>query len=360
MKPLKRYQLDPETYNKVVQYFFNNYFITEAEYKTFNHGTINKLDVYLDRKKSRFCSSVMWLQEALEACNIKDVKITHKYDTFHYQVLCELSGNCDSKIKCEYQPQQASKAVHKHLNKYYTDVEIENCLKEFEKDFDVNKAKKQLHINITDTITEDDVIMDREYSAQKIHVYNNCYYYDINGAHCYILSQIFPKAKEYFEYLNKHKHDPGKEHYKAIPNYYVGLLGKADSKHKKTYLKIVNNVTEIVEKAIKECSGRIIYANTDGFIVQNPAKLLEHTLELGGFKLEAQGNVYFYSGINYDLMQYTKANGKIEKKGSLYNSLKKECDLYKGIVVDFDNKKDVNRIPIISNIRKVKKTHEIY
>lgn len=186
-----------------------------------------------------------------------------------------------------------------------------------------------------------------DYSKKQFHMLNfgaginkfeHCYYYDINGAHNDALCEIFPKASDFFTKLFNERHE--KPNNKKHANYYVGNLVHTNLK---TYHWIVQRTTAKLIKMIDETDGTIVYANTDGFITQNPKKLLETNDLLGGVKLEAPEDttVYTYRDTNYYCIQYRdkKTNAKIIK-GSLPLELREMIDLEEGRVVHYTKVKN--------------------
>lgn len=172
----------------------------------------------------------------------------------------------------------------KLLKKYYTDEEIDVCLKSFQAEYDYKKA--QLHYF-------------KEGSPDKILKFENCYKYDINGAHNEALTIIFPKAKDAIikMYLERKKHPVNKKYI----NYFVGMLCRKG--YRETYNWIVQRVSAKLKTHILDACGEILYANTDGFIVKDPMFELETSSELGALKLEYKGDVCFYNDINYFCFQ---------------------------------------------------------
>lgn len=169
--------------------------------------------------------------------------------------------------------------------------------------------------------------------------FENCWYYDINGAHNDALCEIFVDAKDYFTNLFNERHT--KPNNKKIANYFVGNL--VNTGFKNTYNWIVQRTTTKILDLIDKTDGTIVYANTDGFITQKPVNLLETNDLLGGVKLEAPEDsvVYTYRDRNYFCIQYTdiKTKAKIIK-GSLPLELRNLIDLEKGKVIHFDRVKN--------------------
>ncbi len=231
----------------------------------------------------------------------------------------------------------------KNLYKFYTKKEIEERLSMFEADYDPNLKQ-----------------MSYRYPGQIGVVYKitDTYKYDINGAHLDALREIFPKADKFFvDLYNKRKENPI---YKQYANLFVGTLAqKTDQMRKegrpglreKTYNWIVQRTTKKLIEAIEYLDGELIYAQTDGIIIKSPKNLITPTKELGGFKLEYQGDTYVYWDKNYNLYQTDKLFG------SCFEVVREEINLTKGQVVHYDECRE-------GNVRKptniIKETVKIY
>lgn len=197
--------------------------------------------------------------------------------------------------------------MHALLSKYYDDVDT--MLKSYTDEKDKG-AIYYLELEKRHTIVK----------------YTNCYKYDINSAYADALVEMFPKAADAIKALYlRRKEEPI---YKDYLNLFTGYL-----KHNGftgAYWYIVNRTRTKMDKIIEEVGGKLLYARTDGFIVQNPAKLLRDSKQLGEFKLEHQGNCYIYWGDNYVCIQTNKLTG------SCFNQVRDKMDLSKGIVAKYD------------------------
>ena len=91
---------------------------------------------------------------------------------------------------------------------------------------------------------------------------------------------------------------------------------------------ITNKMTRLKNKLRYESC---LYLNTDGMIIQHPHNIVEHSDEMGEFKIEYQGDVYTYRDKNYSIIQYGD-----EIKGNLPLELRKYVDLRVGKVVHYD------------------------
>ena len=123
----------------------------------------------------------------------------------------------------------------------------------------------------------------------------------------------------------------------------VGMLCKKG--FRKTYNWIVQRTTKILYKAMDYTKGLTIYANTDGYVISDPFNKLETTKDLGNFKLEYSGDVFVYQAKNYWLMQCGN-----ELKGSCLRSVRKNIDLSKGQVVNYDRKRILIKDNLYINI----------
>lgn len=217
--------------------------------------------------------------------------------------------------------------IMKVIGKKYSDSEIKAILNSYT---DIKTEEdKQVHIDVA--------------VADYIQLYPNCYKYDINGAHQDALVEMFPKAKnELVDIYNKRKVKPI---YKQYMNFAVGQLKKYG--YEGAYWWIVHRTSKLLKTAISACCPddnldcQIIYANTDGFIVSNPSKTLEHSTELGLFKEEYKGPVYAYSHrgskeeTSYNVYQFGN-----ETKGNVRLKVRDKIDLKNGITVSYKLRKD--------------------
>lgn len=214
------------------------------------------------------------------------------------------------------------------LKQDYSVEEIHQILRSYTDE--KNEADKQIHYDVKQPIGT-------------IWKYTNCAKYDINGAHAYFLTKIFPKSeKRLLEFYNK------KDEYKKLGmsakakeikdtfNLSVGMI-----KHKGyegAYWWIVHQTTRTLRAAINETFGddsMLIYANTDGFCISNPARELPTSSTLGEFKLEMRGDYFVYSGENNRLYQYISSKGEVEKVGTTLMELRPDFDLFTGNIVEY-------------------------
>jgi len=199
----------------------------------------------------------------------------------------------------------------KILQKYYPGDKFEKQLSNFEAEY--SEENKQVHFLFP--------------ASDMLYKFNNCVKYDINAAHHDALIEIFPKAKkDLIKLYNDRKEKPV---YKAYVNYFVGSL--VNHGHRPTYNWIVQRTTKMLKEAMNEVDGLLIYANTDGFIMQNPKKKLDADKAIGHFKEEYSGTVYVYQDKNYWCYQIPG-----ETKGSIRYQVRDILDLSKGIVVHYN------------------------
>lgn len=201
--------------------------------------------------------------------------------------------------------------IIKLLSKYYTLDEIENILNSHEAEY--SEEFKQFHYNLP---------MER----QTLLKFENCFKYDINGAHCDSVVYLFPKARE--EFMKLYKERKQKPVYKQLFNFFVGELCRKN--HRKTYNWIVQRTTRKLYEAMDTTNGMLLYANTDGFIVQKPETEINTSMNLFDFKLEYSGDVYIYQSNNYILYQFGD-----EQTGSCRCEVRNDIDLRIGKVVDY-------------------------
>lgn len=334
MKRLNLYLIKDDLWNRFLAYY-DNYqglgsLVKESSYNEFKYGNNDKIHILLDKQNNILCCTVL-----RTIYFDKNSTIKNKFMT--YQVLLQLDDEHGSDTFVNIQKEFTPKQAKHYIMKACKDVglskdDVNDRLKKCER----ATFNKQLHgTSIT--------------TKYKIEKHTNCYYYDINGAHSYLLGQIIPELQPQLKYWNAHK----KEHkeFKKIPNYYVGILGMKNNNHRKTYHWIVNEVNNIMYTAMNTCEqyGKsiFVYINTDGFIIKDPKKLLTTSKELGDFKEEYRGDVYTYAGSNYSIIQYGDTI-----KGNLPTHLRKHVDLRIGKVVEFDRIKVGNHYEYI-NIKEI-------
>ena len=214
---------------------------------------------------------------------------------------------------------RATRYMTELLLKHYSKDELAECYRAHEAAYDAKLI--QIHANIT-------------LPNGTIEGYSNCFKYDINGAHQDALMEIFPKAADDIQRL----YDGRKEKpiYKSYVNYFVGDMCRHG--HRATYNWIVQRTTRKLREAINSVGGLLIYANTDGFIVFEPARELPTSKALGAFKLEYRGRVYMYKGANHLAIEMSDHPDKDKRiTGSVRLAVRDHIDLAHGKVVKYDN-----------------------
>lgn len=217
------------------------------------------------------------------------------------------------------------------LRKEYTDEEIDDILNSHQKQKD--ESLKQFHYT-----------MNINNNVYKI---KNCYKYDITKAHASEIIKLFPKCKDRILSLLKKAAEAKKRgdiekatEYKDYINYFVGFLAyktkeQKDNnelgKYELTYNYIVQNITTKLFNAMNITGGMLVYSNTDSFCVQNPDNILPESTKIGEFKLEYQGDVYFYQDKNYFIYEFGK-----DKVGSCRKKVRDQIDLKNGKIVHYD------------------------
>lgn len=269
---------------------------------------------------------------------------------YWYQVICVRNNAQVEKATGLLNPAASCRRVKKILHEHYTDKEIEEIYHQHE-----NESSNIIHIGI-------------QSEKYKILKFDNCYYYDASGAYGSELAAMFPLCHDDFNYRHIHRHDNNNE-YKNDFNFFVGCLTQNEKKRealikagkttRKIYPKtrhyIVNRITDKVLKLEEKLNPElIIYANTDGIVVQNPKHIVKPSNEMGGFKLEYQGTIYTYRDDNYTIIQMGD-NVEIETedmKGNLPLVLRDKVNLKEGKIVKF-NRKLVNGIYQYTDIKEI-------
>jgi hypothetical protein len=222
--------------------------------------------------------------------------------------------NTNNKIQHTITGNYAYNLLMKILSDFYTKQEIDYILRSHSAVYD--ERFKQVHVSINTC------------EKGKIYNFKNCYKYDINGAHCAALVEMFPKAKK--RLIKLYEQRKIKPENKQLFNFAVGFLVRRG--YRETYNWIVQRTTKKLNEAIEFTNGMLIYANTDGFIVQDPNNLISGTKILDEFKEEYKGDVQFYWGNNYDLYQFG-----CEMTGSCRTAVRDKIDLRIGKVVEYKN-----------------------
>ena len=209
----------------------------------------------------------------------------------------------------------------KYLQKYYTKQEIKDILNSYTNKYDTNL--KQKHYSF-----------DQFNFDNTIYKITNVYKYDINGAHQDALIEMFPKAKPMFDGLEKlkTKDNESKKYVKSLFNLFVGYMKHEG--YEGAYNWVVQRTTKKLLEAIEYCDGELLYANTDGFAIKNPKHLINNSKNIGEFKLEYKGDIYFYRTSNYFQFGYIK-NGEWEYTGSSMLEIRPKFDFLNGVIVEY-------------------------
>lgn len=246
-----------------------------------------------------------------------------------YVIRPDNSGKlAENEVNAAIDGRRAIAIVMKKVNEYYTKDEIDSIFSQHEREYDPYKA--QLHVN-----DFYDYILELE----------DCYELDINAAYTDALCELFPRCKKDFLVWYEKRHETTnniRNYYKQVFNLSTGFFAHNSKSNKwfrpKTYHWIVQRVRKQIDEAIEYCEGSLVYANTDGFIIQSPKNIINNSAEIGKFKLEYQGKVYIYrsaetTSTNYWLVQLDDKDKT--KKGNLPNVLKPMVDLSKGKLIRF-------------------------
>lgn len=335
MKQLMTYQVSRDLFDKILtdlqayiekvddihEYFFGYKYCPNPKKPKWHivYGERNNVRqmIILERVYAQYDKSIIsteWKQVRLECANNENVPQNSKNKDIN--------------------PIYCWNYVMKIIKKHYNEEEINSCFNAHIAQY--NDELRQVHYNYKARVT------------RLIYELKDCYYYDINGAHCDALTEIFPKCREDFNKLYLRRKTKGNEWIKSLFNYFVGNL--CNKGHRDTYNWIVQRTTKLLFEAINKCKGELIYANTDGFIVKCPQNLINYSKELGDFKLEYQGTVYVYSDINYILYQMGD-----DMKGTCRNVVRDRIDLREGKVVHYS----IKRIPVYLKSGKVTYTEEV-
>lgn len=296
MKQLKCYDVSEEVFN----YILYNYepVIEICDLHEYIYGYKPKNKIKYNGKDTLICREYI-LSNWMEECTTwKQIIVRKKENATN-----DLEGSLSGSNAWNYM-------YYKVFRKEYTAEEIDNILKSHEEE------KSDIY----------------HYSPTKwmdkgiIYKLDNCEYYDINSAYCSALVELFPKCENILNNMYKARKD--KPVNKKYFNFFCGMLCRKG--YRKTFNWITHRTKNILMKAIEETGVYEIYANTDGFIVQNPVNKLKTSKALGDFKSEYSGTIYFYTESNYYVMQYGD-----EIKGSALNEIRKDIDLSKGDVVHY-------------------------
>lgn len=321
---LNRITVDSNTYNAILD-MYPKY----IEY-------VEDLNMYFIKGYSE--KRIIKVDSATKTLIIQGYRIPNvSMDNDWMQVVCACDESLDSPEEVRILPyaNQANSLIEKKiLKKYYTKDEIVQCLNEHS----LKVRRKPLHIMLP-TIYHDD----------KVHKFNNCVYYDTNGAHTDALCEIFPKARK--DLIRLHHHAK-----KDYLNIYVGDL--CNRGFRGTFDWIVERTRAFIENVYDRVGGGlIIYANTDGMIIHNPKNRLPTSSNIGDIKSESvDGVVYAYycesddETTAYTIYQYQHPTKGKQLKGNARLSIRSKLDLPHGKVILGKIKKENHR-EFMTNIR---------
>lgn len=327
-KQLQRIEVNSIFFDKIVEHFGCYMEYCQDIYGLF-YGTQNKHKIYFNEeyvviRENRF----NYIHELLY-----NEHYSTKYTDWK-QIVLRIDDTVERPVKT-ITGTQAFNHVKSILLKYYSEEEFIKLLNSYTEDYDYDK--RQFIENYK---------YDKQYVVYKL---TNCYKYDINKAYASLLIQMFPKAKkDLLDILKKSKiakEKGNKEQsniYKNYINYFVGKLKRLG--YTGAYYHIVHTISEKVMKTILYLGGILVYSRTDSICIQDPKNILESSNEFGEFKLEYQGDVYFYADKNYVIYQFGD-----EYRGSCRKSVRDQFDLPNGKVVTYKNKRN-NKIQEITDI----------
>ena len=280
----------------------------------------------------------------------------------------KISKELKTDSKTAVYPAMAFNKFNKMLDTVYNESEKQQQYKDHQlKD---EETRSIVHYQISSAVKDYEVDNSIE-GNNNVHIvkFDNCYEYDINAAYFSALMEVFPKAKKKLTSWYKKRHD-NDNYFKKVINYTVGCMTINNKKkefagekrlamvHHETRNWIVDRISKQLMTTIESLGGNLIYANTDGFIVQNPDKVLPGSKEIGEFDLEAQGTVY---GIVTDRTKETtpyfafqfedKLNNRSFIKGNLPVELRDKLDLTIGQYPTFKTIVNKYNIPEFTNIK---------
>ena len=298
---LKKYDVSCDIFDNILTKYKKYVKLTD-DIQQYYGGYHNKMNIMYDGREYLICQE--YLIDNTDENSIWKQVIVRKIENYE-------NGTIQKGVTGSYAWNYMMKLLLKHYNR----DEIDKCLKSFGALYDPKQI--QFHYTYLD--------------IDPITVHENCYKYDINSAYGFYLKQIFPKASKDIDWLyeTRKKHPENK----AYMNYFVGMLASKNKKERygNTYNWIVQQTRNKLLEAYHYTGGILVYANTDGYVVRNPNRLLTTSKEIGDFKLEYQGTAYTYTDKNYTCIQ---TGDKIT--GNVLYQVRDYIDLSKGQVVHYD------------------------
>lgn len=323
MTELKLIEVPEEVFNYILENWSSRVEISHSIQKSCFCGTSNKNKIYTDNYEWIVCSeyilnyvsNVLYNKDCIKgATHWKQVRV-RKQDVEH--------------ITQTYNGSYCYNYIMRIVGKYYTKEEIEEIFNTHSREYDaaLKQIDRKVHIEFN-----------------KIYKFENCYYYDINGAHSYMVMSLFPKAKKDLmalyrkkNYYKKKGDMDGYNKIKALFNYFVGEL--CNKGYRGTYNYIVQETTKRINAATDELGGIVLYIKTDSIVVSNPVKTLNTSNELGDFKLEGSGTMYWYEEMGYNVLEYQNTKGEYEQKGTCLKQVRHLIQLRNNRVVHYTRKR---------------------
>ena len=296
MKQLKSYDVSEEVFN----YILYNYecVVEVCDLQGYIYGYANKNKIKYNGKDILICKEYI-LSQWMDEC------------TDWKQVIVRKTVNADNHLEGSLSGSNAwNYMYYQVLRKEYTDLEIDSILKSYEEE-----ESNIYHYNPQNWL-ERGVI-------EKV---ENCEYYDINSAYCDALCEMFPKCVKMLNsmYIARKDKPVNKKYF----NFFCGMLCRKG--YRKTFNWITHRTRNKLVEMMDYTQGSVLYANTDGFMVTNPKNRIDNSKQLGSFKNEYSGTIYFYKDNNYWVMQYGN-----ETKGSALAEVREHINLANGDVVHY-------------------------
>lgn len=326
---IQMYKVDEITFNKV----FESCWIKEIDSESFKY-ILTYGRQGLDKKKALYDPTTKTL-----ICRLLDLQHVQKVVNTNYwkDVAIQIDASADKQVDVKdlyIRPyaKQCEAYIHTILKDFYTDIQIDECLKRCTVD-ELTNDTKMIHSN-----------MPWYYDSDTIYEFDNVVYYDVNNAHLDALTEIFPLAKAKLiairTRINRYK-SMGKvndaRRLKDIVNFYVGNL--CNRGYRTTNNWIVARTRRKIDDVIKYCDGEVLYANTDGVIINNPKHTIATSKELGQFKSEITDNKLWYyrntKQTHWQLYQFHSDKGT-EKKGTAQLIVRDKIDLENKKIVLYD------------------------
>lgn len=327
MPLLKKFTISQIKFGEILEDRLTNFSDTTLQVSDIN----NFINGYKDFYNVRYASNAIIMPLNLaNLYNVFDDDDTDEiYIRNNYQVILEKATDI-SQIKTNkiIYGSQAWNFMKQKICKYYTEEEFEKTLTFYNCECDENH-----HIMHSSIFT----------SSYGIYKYSNCFYYDLNSAYAWGLTQMFPKATQ--EIKNIYRQRKKKPEMKQYLNLFTGMVKKKG--YEGAYWHLIGLCYGRMKQTLNDLCGpntHLVYANTDGVALSNPIRTLIPSNELGEYKLEFAGDIYTYQEARdgctkYSIMQYGD-----EVKGTLRQDMRKNVDLRIGQVVHFHQSRINTRV----------------